>query len=41
MTVTMDFLKFGATKPITAPPAGDTGDLSEQVRQQREGALKQ
>lgn len=41
MTVTMDFLKFGATKPITAPPAGDTGDLSEQVRQQREGTLEQ
>ncbi|POX56165.1 hypothetical protein C3489_06980 [Streptomyces sp. Ru71] len=38
MTVTMDFLKFGATKPVTAPPAGDTGDLSEQVRKQREAA---
>ncbi|MEV6181537.1 hypothetical protein [Streptomyces sp. NPDC052015] len=38
-TVTMDFLKFGATKPITAPPAADTGDLTEQVEKQRDEAI--
>ncbi|MFE0455986.1 hypothetical protein ACFW2D_32870 [Streptomyces sp. NPDC058914] len=41
MTVTMDFLKFGATKPITAPPAADTGDLTEQVEKQRDEAIGQ
>jgi hypothetical protein len=41
MTVTMDFLKFGATKPITAPPASDTGDLTEQVEKQRDEAIGQ
>lgn len=37
--ITMDFLKFGATKPVTAPPAADTGDLTEQVRKQRDASL--
>ncbi|MFJ8144729.1 hypothetical protein ACIQ6R_06590 [Streptomyces sp. NPDC096048] len=32
MTVTMDFDKFGATKEIVAPPAGQTGDLTEEVK---------
>ncbi|MFD8966953.1 hypothetical protein ACFV0C_18515 [Streptomyces sp. NPDC059568] len=41
MTVTMDFLKFGAIKPITAPPAADTGDLTEQVKKQRDQSLGQ
>lgn len=38
-SVTMDFIKFGATKPVTAPPAADTGDLSEQVGKQRDASL--
>ncbi|MCH0564906.1 MULTISPECIES: hypothetical protein [unclassified Streptomyces] len=41
LSVTMDFLKFGATKAITAPPASDTGDLTEQVRSRRDAALGQ
>ncbi|WP_066954262.1 hypothetical protein [Streptomyces lushanensis] len=41
MTITMDFLKFGAIKPVTAPPAADTGDLTEQVKKQREQSLGQ
>ncbi|WP_186777947.1 hypothetical protein [Streptomyces salinarius] len=41
MTVNMDFVKFGATKEITAPPAAETGDLSEQVREQRDSAIGQ
>ncbi|MYZ36885.1 MULTISPECIES: hypothetical protein [unclassified Streptomyces] len=41
MTVTMDFLKFGAIKPITAPPASDTGNLTDQVKKQREQSLGQ
>ncbi|MFF0536761.1 hypothetical protein ACWDF1_01490 [Streptomyces coelicoflavus] len=41
MTVQMDFLKFGTTKEITAPPAAETGDLSEQVREQRDAAIGQ
>lgn len=41
MTVTMDFLKFGTTRPITAPPAADTGDLTEQVKKQRDQSLGQ
>ncbi|MFB7090295.1 hypothetical protein [Streptomyces sp. NPDC056296] len=32
MEVTMDFDKFGATKEIVAPPAGQTGDLTEEVK---------
>ncbi|MFJ8191513.1 hypothetical protein ACIQ8D_17335 [Streptomyces sp. NPDC096094] len=32
MTVTMDFDRFGATKEIVAPPAGQTGDLTEEVK---------
>ncbi|WP_455354506.1 hypothetical protein [Streptomyces sp. SYSU K217416] len=30
--VTMDFDKFGPTKPIKAPPAGDTVDMTEEVK---------
>ncbi|MEV8125322.1 hypothetical protein AB0P07_14625 [Streptomyces sp. NPDC085944] len=41
MTVKMDFVKFGATKEITAPPAAETGDLSGQVREQRDTAIGQ
>ncbi|AIV36384.1 hypothetical protein LMJ38_21475 [Streptomyces sp. R1] len=41
MTVNMDFVKFGATKEITAPPAAETGDLTEQVREQRDAAIGQ
>ncbi len=32
MKVTMDFEKFGATAPVKAPPAAQTGDLTEQVK---------
>ncbi|MFF3844157.1 hypothetical protein [Streptomyces sp. NPDC002328] len=39
MTTTVDFLKFGATKTITAPPAADTGDLTAQVKKERDKAL--
>lgn len=31
MTVTLDFEKFGATKKIQAPPAAQTGDLTDEV----------
>ncbi|WP_217169864.1 hypothetical protein [Streptomyces sp. AC512_CC834] len=41
MTVNMDFVKFGATEEITAPPAAQTGDLTEQVREQRDAAIGQ
>ncbi|MFD8272353.1 hypothetical protein [Streptomyces flaveolus] len=41
MTVKMDFVKFGATEKITAPPAAQTGDLTEQVREQRDSAIDQ
>ncbi|MFD8430524.1 hypothetical protein ACFV1R_23325 [Streptomyces coelicoflavus] len=41
MTVRMDFVKFGTTKEITAPPAAETGDLTEQVREQRDAAIGQ
>ncbi|MFF3755351.1 hypothetical protein ACFYYH_33740 [Streptomyces sp. NPDC002018] len=41
MTVTMDFLKFGGIKPITAPPAADTGDLTAEVKKQRDQSLGQ
>ncbi|MFD5652805.1 hypothetical protein [Streptomyces sp. NPDC127039] len=41
MTVNMDFVKFGATEKITAPPAAQTGDLTEQVRKQRDAAIGQ
>ncbi|MFF7329837.1 hypothetical protein [Streptomyces sp. NPDC008150] len=34
ITVTMNFVKFGATKPVTAPPASDVGDLSDAVAAQ-------
>ncbi|WP_329454129.1 hypothetical protein [Streptomyces sp. NBC_01497] len=41
LTNTMDFLRFGTTKKITAPPAADTGDLTDQVTKQREQSLGQ
>ncbi|WP_077801756.1 hypothetical protein [Streptomyces sp. JHA26] len=37
MTVTMDFDKFGATKEIVAPPADQTGDLTDEVKAQQQG----
>ncbi|MEV0978232.1 hypothetical protein [Streptomyces sp. NPDC049915] len=38
-TVTMDFEKFGATATVTAPPAAQTGDLTDAIkaRQQQQG----
>ncbi|MFE9773067.1 hypothetical protein ACFYOV_15580 [Streptomyces sp. NPDC005931] len=33
MTVTMDFDKFGATEEIEAPPAAETGDLTDVVKE--------
>ncbi|MHC3470378.1 hypothetical protein ACYF6T_16870 [Streptomyces sp. 7R007] len=36
VTVTMDFEKFGQTATVTAPPAGQTADLTEEIRQSRE-----
>ncbi|MFJ8081272.1 hypothetical protein ACIQ6Y_11630 [Streptomyces sp. NPDC096205] len=33
VSMTMDFLKFGATAGVEAPPAAETGDLTEQVEQ--------
>ncbi|MEU7278456.1 hypothetical protein AB0A69_06635 [Streptomyces sp. NPDC045431] len=33
LKVEADFLKFGATKAVTAPPASDTADLSDEVRE--------
>ncbi|MFD6418294.1 hypothetical protein [Streptomyces sp. NPDC060194] len=41
LTTTMDFVSFGDTEPITAPPAAETGDLTEQVREQRDDVLGQ
>ncbi|MFG3108681.1 hypothetical protein [Streptomyces tendae] len=41
MTVSMDFVKFGATEKITAPPAAQTGDLTEQVTEQRDAVIGQ
>ncbi|WP_046501101.1 lipoprotein [Streptomyces odonnellii] len=41
MTVTMDYLKFGGIKPITAPPAADTADLTDEVEKQRDQSLNQ
>ncbi|MFE7166165.1 hypothetical protein [Streptomyces sp. NPDC057616] len=34
--VTMDFQKFGATAPVKAPPAAQTGDLTEQIKKAQE-----
>ncbi|MFE6359900.1 hypothetical protein ACFVP3_07825 [Streptomyces sp. NPDC057806] len=34
MSVSMDFAKFGATKDITAPPAAQTADLTEAIKEQ-------
>jgi hypothetical protein len=36
MKVSMDFDKFGATQEIQAPPAGETGDLTEEVKKATE-----
>ncbi|WP_149827505.1 hypothetical protein [Streptomyces tailanensis] len=36
MTVTMDFGKFSATKKIQAPPASQTGDLTDEVKEAAE-----
>ncbi|MFI9149787.1 hypothetical protein [Streptomyces sp. NPDC053367] len=33
ISMTMDFEKFGATAEVEAPPAAETGDLTEQVKQ--------
>ncbi|WP_151484648.1 hypothetical protein [Streptomyces albicerus] len=33
VTVTMDFEKFGATAEVKAPPAAQTGDVTEQLKQ--------
>lgn len=38
MKVTADFLKFGDAKTVTAPPASDTADLSEQVKAGQSGS---
>ncbi|WP_231627000.1 LolA-like protein [Streptomyces apocyni] len=38
MTVTMDFEKFGAAKKITAPPAAETGDVTDEVKAGQGGA---
>lgn len=35
--VTIDFLKFGGTKAVTAPPASDTADFSSQFPSQQQG----
>jgi hypothetical protein len=32
VTVTTDFEKFGATAPVKAPPAAQTGDISKQMK---------
>ncbi|MFE2682361.1 hypothetical protein [Streptomyces mirabilis] len=32
MRVTMDFAKFGATAGVEAPPAAQTGDMTEELR---------
>ncbi|MFI7007026.1 hypothetical protein [Streptomyces sp. NPDC050145] len=37
VSISMDFVKFGSTKPVTAPPVSDTADLTEQVKQQGAG----
>jgi len=34
--VTMDFQKFGATAPVKAPPAAQTGDLTDEVKKAQE-----
>ncbi|MFF4542909.1 hypothetical protein [Streptomyces sp. NPDC001435] len=35
-TVTMDFKKFGKTATVKAPPAAQTGDLTELIKQQQQ-----
>ena len=36
MTITMDFEKFGATAEVEAPPAGQTADVTEALRENYE-----
>ncbi|MBN0048143.1 hypothetical protein JS756_29345 [Streptomyces actuosus] len=36
-TVTIDFEKFGGSTKIQAPPAAETGDLTEQVKARQQG----
>ncbi|MCT9076465.1 hypothetical protein [Streptomyces fulvoviolaceus] len=36
MTVTMDFEKFGKTATVKAPPAAQTGDLTEEIKKVQE-----
>ncbi|WP_119582251.1 hypothetical protein [Streptomyces europaeiscabiei] len=36
MTITMDFEKFGATAEVKAPPAGETADVTEVLRENLE-----
>jgi hypothetical protein len=36
MKVSMDFDKFGATQEVQAPPAGETGDLTDEVKKATE-----
>jgi hypothetical protein len=35
LTVTMDFEKFGGTAAIKAPPASQTGDITEEIKRRR------
>lgn len=37
MKVSMDFDKFGATREVQAPPAGQTGDLTDEVQKATQG----
>ncbi|MEV6655247.1 hypothetical protein [Streptomyces sp. NPDC051219] len=37
-TFTTDFEKFGATKPIEAPPAADTADMTDEVKAATSGS---
>jgi hypothetical protein len=39
--VTMDFQKFGATAPVKAPPAAQTGDLTDEIKKSREQSPQQ
>ncbi|MFJ6794961.1 hypothetical protein [Streptomyces sp. NPDC091268] len=36
-TMSLDFLSFGAKKTIEAPPASETGDMTEMYKQQKSG----
>ncbi|MEW2417475.1 hypothetical protein AB0953_27645 [Streptomyces sp. NPDC046866] len=35
--MTMDFLSFGATKEVSAPPADETADVTEAIKKERSG----